>query len=185
MKKIIYAALLVASTLGISSCKDDPNLPTPATVDYPIVRSTLTEQSVYSLASVGNNSQNPSVSFTVEVAGPVERVESIEVYRSARVFTTPTGTTLAVQPRVLLRSIPPTTATIDVTINEAIAGLTRPGTPRTPLTRASLRAGEGFLFTYELLLKDGQRVVFTPLSSAGVVSGAQANAPFSGLVLVQ
>ena len=184
MKKIIYVALLVASTLGISSCKDDPNLPTPETVDYPIVRSTLTPQSVYSLASVRDNSQNPSVSFTVEVAGPVEQVESIEVYRSLRAFTTATGTVLAVEPRVLLRTIPPTTATIDVTINEAIAGLTRRGTPRTPLTRASLRANEGFLFTYELLLKDGQRVVFTPLSG-GVVSGAQANAPFSGLVLVQ
>lgn len=191
MKKILYALLLTASAFGFSGCRDEDNLPYPKTEEFPIIFTTITAgQSSYRLTDVAG-SGNPTATFAIEVkGGDPNQVEVVEVYRSFRGFNVPASgmAALGLGPRVLLRTVPPTSSSIEVSINDAISGLTRAtgasqGGARTPITRASLRAGEGFLFTYELVLKDGRRIVYTPLSG-GVVSGAQSTAPFSGLVTI-
>jgi hypothetical protein len=191
MKKILYALLLMVSAFNISGCRDEDKLPYPKTEEYPVIFTTITAgQSAYRVADA-NGGSNPSATFAIDVKGNTESVDVIEIYRSFRGFNVPTSGTAVVGlgPRVLLRTVTPTSTSVEVNINDIINGLTRangplqvdPRIPRVPITRASLRATEGFLITYELVLKDGRRVVYTPLSG-GVVSGTSSSAPYAGVI---
>lgn len=190
MKKFLYALLLAASTLSVTACRDEDNLPFPKTEEFPLVFTNLSTQSTFKVADVQGTS-NPTASFAIEVkGGDANQIEAIEVYRSFRGFNVPTSGNPAIGlgPRVLLRTVPPTSGDVEVSINDLINGLTRPSGPsqtgtRVAITRASLRANEGFLFTYELVLKDGRRISYTPLSG-GIVSGIQASAPYAGIITI-
>lgn len=191
MKKIFYALLLTASAFSFSSCRDEDNLPYPKAEEFPVIFTNITDgQSSYKLAEAIGSS-NPTATFNIDVkGGDVSAVEAVEIYRSFRGFNVPaTGTPiLGLGPRLLLRTVPATSTIVEVTLVDMISGLTRAtGTSqtgnRTALTRASLKATEGFLVTYELVLKDGRRIVYTPLSN-GIVSGTATNAPFSGIVTI-
>jgi hypothetical protein len=183
MKKVLFALLVVISALGASSCKHDPDLPFPATEEYPQIYTNVSTANAFKLSEV-QGSGNATARFDIQVqGGDVNKVEGIEVYRQFVGFNVPTtgNPALAVGgPNLLLRTVPPTSATIQVTIDELIQGLTRPtgasqtGT-RVAITRASLKAGEGFRFTYALKLKDGSRIDFNPTF---------LNAPFSGIVTI-
>jgi len=185
MKKILFSLLVMISTFGISSCEHDPDLPFPATVEYPQIITTVSDENSFKLAEV-RGSGNATARFNIEVGGGnVNNVESIEIYRAFIGFNVPSGSTAPTASlggsTVLLRTVPPTSGTVEVTIDELITGLTRPsgatqGNPRIPITRASLRAGEGFRFTYALLLKDGTRITFNP---------SFLNAPFAGFLFIQ
>lgn len=190
MKKPFLALLLAAVTLSFSACRDEDNLPYPQTEEFPVIFTTITAgQSSFRVAEVNAGTGNPTATFDIEVkGGESNQIDAIEVYRTFRGFNVPTtgNAALGLGPRALLRTVAPNSGSIDVSINDAINGLTRAtgatqGGARTPITRTSLRTGEGFLFTYELVLRDGRRIVYTPLQR-GVVTGAQANAPYSGLV---
>jgi hypothetical protein len=184
MKKVFFGLLVLISTLGISSCEHDPDLPYPATKEYPQIYTNVSTENAFKLAEV-QGSGNATARFDIQVqGGNPNEVEAIQVYRQFVGFNVPTGTgTPAVGaggPTVLLRTVPPTSATIEVTIGELITGLTRATGAtqtgaRTALTRSSLRAGEGFRFTYALLLKDGTVITFNPTF---------LNAPFSGIVTI-
>lgn len=153
-----------------------------------MVFTNLASQSTFKLSDIAGTG-NPTATFSIEVkGGDLNAVEAVEVYRSFRGYNVAATPALGLGPRVLLKTVPPASADITVSLNEVITGLTRAtgasqAGARTTLTRASLKENEGFLFSYELLLKDGRRVVYTPLSG-GVVSGTQANAPYTGLVTV-
>ena len=195
MKKTLYALLLMVSAFSFSSCRDEDNLPYPKTEEVPVIFTNITAgQSSFKLSDIAGTG-NPTATFSIDVkGGETSNIESIEVYRSFRGYNVPpvttpvTDPTLGLGPRLLLRTVAPNSGNIDVTLNEVIAGLTRAagnsqaGT-RVALTRASLKENEGFLFSYELVMKDGRRVVYTPLSG-GVISGAQASAPYTGVVTV-
>lgn len=184
MKNIIYAALLVVIGLTSLSCKKDPKLPTPSVEEFPLIFTNTSTQSTYKLSDV-QGTGNPTATFTIDVkGGDLDKVESIEVYRTFRGFNVPSGTampTLAFGgPTVLLRTVPPASGSIEVTLTDIIANLTRATGPsqggnRTAITRASLKANEGFLFTYALLLKGGRRIEFNQSFNA---------APLSGLVTI-
>ncbi|WP_139919985.1 hypothetical protein [Hymenobacter sp. DG01] len=191
MKKFLYALLLAASALSVSACRDEDNLPFPKTEEFPLVFTNLTTQNTFKLADV-QGTGNPTTTFNIEVkGGDASKIEAIEVYRSFRGYNKPAaGVTRAIGtgPRVLLRTVAPSSGSIEVSINDLITGLTRASGAtqtgaRVALTRASLEANEGFLFTYELVLKDGRRIVYTPLSG-GIVSGIQASAPYAGIVTI-
>jgi hypothetical protein len=189
MKKILFALLVIISAFGSSSCKHDPDLPFPATTDYPQIVTNVSAANSFKLAEI-QGTGNATASFGIEVkGGNANNIEAIEVYRTFIGFnipvprTPPTAPTLAIGgPTVLLRTVPPTSGIVEVNIDELIPGLTRVNgpshqdSPRTPLTRASLRVGEGFHFTYALLLKDGTRITFNP---------SFLNAPFAGSVFIQ
>lgn len=189
MKKILYAMLVMAVSFGFAGCRDEDNLPYPKAVDYPIIFTTLTTgQNTFSLTDIAGTG-NPTVTLNLDVkGGNLQEVETIEVYRSFRGFNVAATPALGLGPRVLLRTVAPNSGALQLSLNDIVSGLTRAtantqtGT-RTALTRASLKETEGFLFTYELLLKDGRRIVYTPLSN-GIVSGSQAAAPYAGLVTV-
>jgi len=185
MKKILFSLLIIASSLATSSCKHDPDLPFPDTKEYPQIITTVSVENSFKLAEV-QGSGDATARFDIAVSGgDVSNVESIEIYRTFFGFNVPpTPATLAAGaggPTVLLRTVPPTSGTIEVSITDLIPGLTRPngptqGNPRVALTRASLRVGEGFRFTYALLLKDGTRITFNP---------SFLNPPFAGFVLIR
>jgi len=189
MKKLLYALLVTVSAFSFSGCRDEDNLPYPKTEEFPVVFTTLTTgANTYKLTDIAG-SGNPVASFSIDLkGGDLSAVEAVEIYRSFRGFNVAATPAVGTGPRTLLRSVSPSSATIEVSINDAISGLTRATGAsqtgaRTPITRASLRENEGFLFTYELLLKDGRRIVYTPLSN-GIVSGAQAIAPYSGTITI-
>jgi hypothetical protein len=191
MKKIFFGLLIILSALGTSSCEHDPDLPFPATKEYPQIYTNVSAENAFKLAEV-QGTGNATARFDIQVqGGDANEVEAIQVYRQFVGFNvppppvppaSPTAPTVGVGgPTVLLRTVPPTSATIEVTIDELLPGLTRATGnaqtgARTALTRASLRAGEGFRFTYALLLKDGTRIEFNPTF---------LNAPFSGIVTIQ
>jgi hypothetical protein len=190
MKKFLFAFSLMVSALSLSSCRDEDNLPYPKTEEYPIIFTNVTaSESAYKLSDIAGTG-NPTATFSIDVkGGDASKVDYIEVYRSFRGYNVAATPALGLGPRVLLRTVPPTSATLEVTLNDMINGLTRPtGSSqtgaRTAITRASLKENEGFLVTYELVLKDQSRVVYTPTSAAGVVSGTSTNAPYSGSVTI-
>jgi subtilisin family serine protease len=184
MKKVLFALLVVISALGASSCEHDPDFPYPNTKEYPQIYTNVSTENAFKLAEV-QSSGSATARFDIQVqGGNPNEVEAIQVYRQFVGFNVPTGTAAPAVgvggPTVLLRTVPPTSATIELTIDEVIQGLTRAtgatqAGARTALTRGSLRAGEGFRFTYALLLKDGTVIQFNPTF---------LNAPFSGIVTV-
>jgi hypothetical protein len=183
MKKILYALLLASATLGATSCNKDPKLPTPSVEDFPQIYTNITTQSTYKLADV-RGTGNPTAIVNLDVrGGDLNQVEAIEVYRTARTFNIPaSGNPILGQGgnTVLLRTVPPASGNVEISINDLIAGLTRPtgasqtGT-RTAITRASLQTNEGVLLTYALLLKGGRRIEYNATFNA---------APFSGVVSI-
>ncbi|QIL75706.1 hypothetical protein [Hymenobacter sp. HDW8] len=185
MKKVLFALLVVISALGASGCEDDPDLPFPETKEYPQIYTNVTAENAFKLTEV-QGTGNAAARFDIQVqGGNANEVEAIQVYRQFVGFNVPAGTTAPALgvggPTVLLRTVPPTSGTIELTIDEVIQGLTRAtgatqAGARTALTRASLRTGEGFRFTYALLLKDGTRIEYNPTF---------LNAPFSGIVTIQ
>jgi hypothetical protein len=184
MKKVFLGLLMIISALGFSSCESDPDLPFPATKEYPQIFTNTSAENAFKLAEV-RGTGNATARFDIQVqGGDVNQVEAIQVYRQFVGFNVPaasvTPTVGVGGPTLLLRTVPPTSGTIEVTINELIPGLTRAtganqAGARVALTRASLQVGEGFRFTYALLLKDGTRVEYSP---------SFLNAPFSGIVTI-
>jgi hypothetical protein len=183
MKKILYALLLASTTFGAASCNKDPKLPTPSVAEFPQIYTNITTQSTYKLADA-RGTGNPTAIVNLDVrGGDASQVESIEIYRTARTYNVPaTGSPVLAQggTTVLLRTVPPTSGDVEISINDLIAGMTRPtgasqtGT-RTAITRASLQANEGFLLTYALMLKGGRRIEYNASFNA---------APFSGIVSI-
>lgn len=193
MKKIMFALWLGFTAVAVTSCKDNDKDPRPATESMPNVTSTNATPT-FSQADARNAAINPTITFTVNVTGPsIDQVEAVEVYKTFRniVRNAQGQSTIQTLPRVLVRSIAPAQTTIEIPFNDLVANLQRRGAasgaafnaPLTPLTRASLTAQESFLFTYELILKDGRRIVLTP-TSGGVVSGSQTIAPFAAIVTI-
>lgn len=193
MKKVLFALWMGLSAFAVTSCKDSDKDPLPATESVPNV-TTANSTPTFTQAAARNTANNPAISFTVSVTGPnIDKVESVEVYKTFRNIVRNAQGQLAIQtlPRVLVRSIPPSQTTVEVTLNDLVANLQRRGTasgaafdaPLAPLTRTSLATQESFLFTYELLMKDGRRIVLTPISG-GVVSGTQTAAPFAAIVTI-
>jgi hypothetical protein len=183
MKKHFFGLLLAFSALSVSSCEKDPKLPTPGVEEFPQIYTNITAQSSYKVSEIQSN---PTATINLDVrGGNVNDVEAIEIYRQARTFNVPTGTTpapvvAAGGPRVLLKTVPPVSGDVQIPLSEMIAGLTRPTGaaqtgPRAAITSASLRATEGFLITYGLLLKNSRRIEY---------NASFNNTPFSGIVTI-
>ncbi|UYZ59221.1 hypothetical protein [Hymenobacter latericus] len=180
MKNVITALFLLFVALGTPGCKDDPDLPFPKTEEFPQIFTNLTPQSTFSAAAVQSSAGNPTASFNIEVqGGDLGQVEAIELFSTFRGFNSSGAGALSNAPRILVKRLPPASGAVEVSINELIAGVTRAnataGGARVPVTRASLRATESFTFTYELVLKDGRRIVYSPTFN---------NAPFAGTIAI-
>ncbi|GAB2965894.1 hypothetical protein GCM10027048_39880 [Hymenobacter coalescens] len=193
MKKILFALWLGVAAVSMTSCKDEDKDPLPKFEEVPLVLSALTT-ATYTQADARSTTANPVISLTTNVTGPnLDKVESVEIYKSLRNIVRNAQGQLALQtlPRVLVRTIPPAPTTTEISFNDLVANMQRRGpssgsafdAPLAPLTRASLTAQESFVFTYELVMKDGRRVVLTP-TSGGIVSGTQAAAPYAGIVTI-
>ncbi|MBD2768231.1 hypothetical protein IC235_10040 [Hymenobacter sp. BT664] len=178
MKKHFFAAILALTALGASSCKKDPKLPTPSVEEFPLAFINISAQSTYKVTDI--QAGNPTATFFIDVrGGDASQVESINIYRTFRGFNVPATGNPALGfggPTLLLRSVPPTSGNISVTLSDMIAGLTRAAGPsqggtRVPITGASLRANESFLITYDLLLKGGRRIEYNQSFNTAPLSG--------------
>lgn len=174
MKNFILAALL-AFPFFLGACSDEKRaeeMPFPETekVAFVFPDISATENS-YALSTA-----NPVFTFSLDLKEKANDIAQVLVYKSFQ-----RGTNAANRlPRVLQTTLTSFPATISVNLEQALTGVVR---NNAPLTRALLIANDRFIFTFELVMKDGRTVVLTPLAN-GLVSGTQAAAPFAAIAIV-
>ncbi|WP_460608956.1 hypothetical protein [Hymenobacter terrigena] len=204
MKKLLFSLLSLALMAGTSSCRDQARIPEPAVDSVPLILPEINPEKSYfefnaSRASVNlataNNTARPVFEFVVNPSKGQAEIQTVELYKSYL-----RGSRLG--PRVKVRDITSFPTTITMDSQEAIAGL-YPSSPiagqPAPLailgaTASSTNrieqpsiAQSGVVFTFEYVMKDGRRIVLTPLSTTegtvGAPTGTLVNAPYAAIAL--
>ncbi|MCC2546997.1 hypothetical protein LJY25_11115 [Hymenobacter sp. BT175] len=201
MKKTLFAlALLASSMLGFSSCTDQDKLPAPETEDLPILFPRVTPGKDYfpisqSAAAPNSNPTRPVFEFTIDPGDQREvEIDRIAVYRSYRRGT-------QISPRLLVKEVSSFPATITMNSDEALRDLERingaalttvypikPGstTKEQDPTRTNnfLVRNDAIVFTFDYILKDGRRIVLTPLTGTfPSPSGTLSREPFAAVAV--
>lgn len=185
MKRFLYILSLGAGLL-FASCKDDSKDPMPDIENVPVIFPQFTSGlTFYDIDLLRAGTNPPVIEFTIDPGNQRDvELAAVEVYKSFRRLN---GTVPDLTPRVLVGSYSSFPATIRLNSEEAIAGIIRNGAQ---ITRAlffprGTNPPDAFIFSFEYVLKDGRRIILTPLSADGKITGAQAAAPFSAVVEVR
>jgi hypothetical protein len=204
MKKLLLSLLSLALLAGTSSCREQSKIPEPAVDSVPLILPEINPQKYYfdfnasrmSInAATASNTARPVFEFVVNPSKGQAEIQTVELYKSYL-----RGTRLG--PRVKVRDITSFPTTITMDSQEAIAGLlpTSPVAGQTPplailgATPSSINridlptiAQSGVVFTFEYVMKDGRRIVLTPLSTTestvGAPTGTLVNAPYAAIAL--
>jgi hypothetical protein len=198
--KSYFASLLLlfSATATLSSCRETSKLPEPAYESIPIVLAEINPQrasfdfvtSRYSIdALAANNATRPVFEFVVNPSKGYTEIQTVEVYKS---FYRPSAPALG--PRVKVADLTSFPATVSLTSQQALQDL-YPTTPtdeiRNPIavlgaTNSALNRiiiGNAVVFTFEYVMKDGRRIILTPLSttpgSVGAPTGPQSLRPLA------
>ena len=201
MKKYLTSFLLVLAAMStISSCREKSKLPEPVNESIPLIIPEINPQKAYfdfttSSVSVNTatsrNYTRPVFEFVVNPSQGYTELQTVEVYKS---FRRSGSSTLG--PRVKQTDLNSFPATISLNSQDALAGL-YPNSPTSlnpsPLavkgaTDAAVNRiirGDAVVFTFEYIMKDGRRIILTPLSTAegsvGAPTGAQTNSPLAAV----
>ncbi len=196
MKNFIFVLLLLASgSAALSSCKDGATIPAPAEEDLPLIFPTFVTgdtvnsyiklrtaiQSVDSLAIL--QQARPVVKFLIAPTERNTKLHSVEVYKSYGRATNADFTSFGLNPRVKLGEYTTFPTTVTVNSDELLNGLTLEGVPLIPASTSkkytNFSENSAILITFEYVLEDGRRIVLTPLSTRGAVTGTFTNAPYA------
>ena len=209
MKKLLFGLLFVSAMGSLSSCKEDSKIPAPDVTSVPLIFpkvSSVIENDHFdtprSAASINNlprlaNPTRPVFEFSIDIPDQRDvQIQSVEVYKSFQ-------RGIFIGPRVLQATYTSFPATVSVNSQDALTGLQRifsaiPGSGTnlptlrnllgaTPSNPNEVLAGDIIVFTFEYVLKDGSRVILTPLTdvklagggTAKVISGTQVNPPYA------
>jgi hypothetical protein len=200
MKSYFASFLLLSAATVLSSCRETSKLPEPANESIPIIFPEINPQKAtfnriaagYSeTALVANNATRPVFEFVVNPSKGYTEIQTVEVYKSFfRNASTPLG------PRVKVADLTSFPATITIDSQTALTGLyptsPTPDIPNpilvkgaTPTSPNRIIAGNAVVFTFEYVMKDGRRIILTPLSTAlgsvGAPTGPQTNAPLAAV----
>ena len=208
MKNHLYGLLLLLSaTLALPSCRETDRLPEPANESIPLIIPEVNPQKSFfafeqSRESVSQaavlNYTRPVFEFVVNPSQGYAELQTVEVYKSFRrggVFG----------PRVKVTDLTSFPATVSLNSQEALTDLfltsptpTNPSPspvkalPQNPTSRNRISLNlvnpEAVVFTFEYVLKDGRRIVLTPVSTAegsvGVMLGTtQVFAPYAAVAV--
>ena len=203
MKNFFASCLLLLATAGaLSSCRDTSKLPEPANESIPLIIPAVNPQKSFfsfteSRASVNtavtSNYVRPVFEFVVNPSSGYAELQTVEVYKSYR-----RGTTFG--PRVKVTDLTSFPATISINSQDAITGLylnsptvaTPAPLPIKALTDAAINrianSGDAVVFTFEYVMKDGRRIILTPLnttkdsgSEGAVIASSLVNAPLAAV----
>jgi len=190
--------LLLAAVGSLASCRDTSKLPEPATESIPLVIPEINPQksffnyitsrpSINSIAASGDT--RPVFEFVVNPSQGYSEIQTVEVYKSFRRDS-------KLGPRVKqvdLTSFPATVtlnsqdAIKDLYITSPVAGAAAPVAVMSPTAGAANRMlnGDGIVFTFEYVMKDGRRIILTPLSTStgmvGAPTGTFVNKPYAAV----
>ena len=206
MKKLLFGLLFVSAMGSLSSCKESSKIPAPDVTSVPLIFpkvSSVVENNHFDTqragASVNNlprltNPTRPVFEFSIDIPDQRDvQIQSVEVYKSFQ-------RGISIGPRVLVGSYSSFPATVSLNSQAALTGLQRLFFV-TGVTLPTLRnllgatdsnpnevlTGDLIVFTFEYVLKDGTRVILTPLTDvklatggpAKVISGTQINPPYA------
>ena len=197
MKNYLASLLLLSATVVLPSCRETSKLPEPANESIPLIIPEINSQKSYfdyanSRVSVNTatttNTVRPVFEFVVNPSQGYGELQTVEVFKSFR-----RGATLG--PRVKVQDLTSFPATVTINSQDALTGLLPTsavgGVAPTPLLAATPAAinrilpNDAVVFTFEYVMKDGRRIVLTPLSttagSVGAPTGSSINAPLAAV----
>ncbi|MFD2721610.1 hypothetical protein ACFST9_23040 [Hymenobacter monticola] len=195
--------LLLTAASSLVACRETSKLPAPATEDVPLIIPEVNPQKSYfnildarpSVDQARNqNRTRPVFEFVVNPSKGGGDIQTVEVYKSYR-------RDLKLGPRVKVTDLTSFPATVTINSQDAlqdlyatspIAGSTTPRQPvkgETDTTPNRLINGEAVVFTFEYVMKDGRRIILTPLStlsgSVGAPLGTFVNAPYAAVAEIR
>ncbi|GAB3872785.1 hypothetical protein GCM10028824_23580 [Hymenobacter segetis] len=204
MKKLLFSLLPLALLAGTSSCRDQARIPEPVVDSVPLILPEINPKKSYfdvtaSRLSINSatasNIARPVFEFVVNPSKGQAEIQTVELYKSYL-----RGSRLG--PRVKVRDLTSFPVTITMDSQEAIAdlypsspitGQTAPlpikATTASAINRIELPtiAQSAIVFTFEYVMKDGRRIVLTPLSTTegtvGAPTGTMVNAPYAAVAL--
>jgi hypothetical protein len=205
MKKLLFSLLSLTVLAGTaSSCREQSRIPEPAKESvplilpeinatksyYPFLRSQLSEQKrIDSFSLKPAYYTRPVFEFVVNPSQGYAELQTVEVYKCLR-----RGTTLG--PRVKVADLTSFPATVSLTSQESLQGLYPNSTAGTLAVLANpavltlnnrIVRNDAIVFTFEYVLKDGRRIILTPLSNAdgsvGAPTGTLINAPYAAIAV--
>ena len=203
---VVSSLLLMSATIALSSCREASKLPEPKNESIPLIipeinpaksffhfrRSQLSEKiRLDSLSLRPNYYVRPEFEFIVNPSQGYAELQTVEVYKSFRRGTS----TITFGPRVKVRDVTSFPATVTISSQEAITDLfpnagASPSPIRAPTTSPAqnnrILPGDAVVFTFEYILKDGRRIVLTPVSTTPgfkdvMLASAQVNAPLAAI----
>lgn len=197
-------ALLLSAVVSLSSCRESSKLPAPKYDSVPIIIPVINpSRSYFNLDSsrvsdanaASRNIKRPIFEFVVNPSQGYGDIQTVEVYKSFRRGS-------AFGPRVKLTDLTSFPATITLNSQDALTGLylnspivgqTAPlpvkGQNATAVNRLvfpALPVKDAVVFTFEYIMKDGRRIILTPLSNAegsvnAIVTNSFVNAPLAAI----
>ncbi|UOQ99205.1 hypothetical protein MUN81_06840 [Hymenobacter sp. 5317J-9] len=190
--------LLVMAVSALPACREASRIPEPATESIPLVIPEINPQKSYFDYPSARNSvttqtttgtPRPVFEFVVNPSKGYSELQTVEVYKSFRRNN-------ILGPRVKVMDLTSFPATVTIDSQEAIKDLF-PNSPTTanpaptpvlatsPGARNNMLNGEAVVFTFEYVMKDGRRIILTPLStttgSVGAPTGTLINAPYAAV----
>ena len=191
MKKFFLGLLLLTSAAGtLSSCKDDDKIPAPDREDLPLIiprfhdKDTVTSfiNREAAAAPRNTNTPRPVVEFEINPSN-ADQLQTVEVYKTYGSSPNATFTLFTLSPRVLAEKYDTFPAKFSQNSEQILTGLTRGGVALIPNGDAdrynNFTVNSAVIFTFEYILKDGRRIVLTPLDRNGAITGTFANAPYA------
>jgi hypothetical protein len=194
--------LLLTATSSLVACRETSKIPAPATEDIPLIIPEINSQKGFYNIITAKPSTNqltaqsltrPVFEFVVNPSKGGGDIQTVEVYKSYR-------RDLKLGPRVKVTDLTSFPATVSLDSQEALRGLyaTSPvtgGAPPQPVlgeTASTINRvfnGEAVVFTFEYVMKDGRRIILTPLStlsgSVGAPLGTFVSAPYAAVAEIR
>ena len=193
--------LLLSAAVGLSSCRESSKLPEPKNESVPLIipeinpsksyfpfrRSQLSERiRIDSLSTRPEYYTRPEFEFVVNPSQGYAELQTVEVYKSFSrggvygprvkvVDLTSFPATVTINSQDALRGLYPTAAA------GALPVLANPATP-TANNRITRIPGDAIVFTFEYILKDGRRIILTPVSAENtLLPSSLNNAPLAAI----
>ena len=194
--------LLLSTTLALSSCRESSKLPEPKNESIPLIIPEINPQksffpfdqsspSVSAAAAAGIT--RPEFEFIVNPSQGYSEVQTVEVYKSFRRGLP--GATFTYGPRVKVMDLTSFPATVTINSQDALRGLFTSPTSTTPVLATTATGinrivkpladgtpNDAIVFTFEYMMKDGRRIILTPVSDTNVLlPSSQINAPLAAV----
>ncbi|MCB2407494.1 hypothetical protein [Hymenobacter lucidus] len=191
MKRIVFGLfLLLASGGALTSCKEESLLPAPAAESVPAIFPQLTPgkdfYNVDTTKAVPSSVRNqPVFEFTINPGQDRDlKIDHVEVFKSYRRGS-------VVGPRVKVGDYSSFPATITINSKDVLVGLQRLSDGKLLAVRPTnpnafnnlLLAGDAIVFTFDIVVTDGRRIMLTSLNEFNAPTGTQTLPPYAAIAV--